>query len=234
MEIWKDIKGYEGRYQISTLGNVRSLKNNILLVGTKNTQYKTVTLCKDGTCINFHRHRLVAEAFIENPFNKCQVNHIDGNKHNNNIENLEWVTHRENMKHAYENDMRDFKEVRPVLQYDLNGKLVKEYETINDAEKEGFNHSHIIGCCNERRNEHGGYVWVYKEDAARAEKRIYRANHKLYGGKPITQIDLNGNEIAKFQSAKEPAKQGFCYSKITACCRGERKTHGGYKWEYAI
>ncbi|HWR30605.1 MAG TPA: NUMOD4 domain-containing protein [Negativicutes bacterium] len=234
MEIWKDIKGYEGLYQVSNLGNVRSLKNCIVLVGAKNTQYKTVSLCRNGVCVTNFRHRLVAEAFIPNLLNKRQVNHKDGNKHNNNVENLEWVTHKENMKHAYENNMRDFKEARPVLQYDLSGDLVNEYKTIHDAEKAGFNHSHIISCCVGRRNEHGGYVWIYKEDVGTIEKRIYRANHKLTIGKPVVQMDLDGNEIAKFNSATEPEGCGFLHAKIIACCRGQRNTHGGYKWKYAI
>ena len=114
-EVWKDVEGYEGLYQVSTCGNVKSLpkvrrngtgtyiqKERLLKPSNTSTGYKKVELCKDGKRKGFKVHRLVAIAFIPNPDNKPEVNHIDGNKINNNIDNLEWVTSSENSIHAYE------------------------------------------------------------------------------------------------------------------------------------
>lgn len=107
-ENWKTIAGYEGYYEVSDLGNVRSLdrgnrKGKLLVSNTG--KYKGVFLCKLGTIKRKNIHRLVAETFIPNPENKPLVNHKDGDKHNNKLENLEWCTHQENMNHAYENNL---------------------------------------------------------------------------------------------------------------------------------
>ena len=115
-EIWKDIKGYEGLYQISNIGRVKSLDRIVksrydstslfkerLLTPQRDTRgYKHVSLRKEGKSKHKRVHRLIALAFIPNPENKPEVNHIDGNKMNNGIDNLEWSTHSENIQHAYQ------------------------------------------------------------------------------------------------------------------------------------
>ncbi|AGY48385.1 HNH endonuclease [Bacillus phage Slash] len=117
MEKWKDIKGYEGYYQVSDLGNVRSLdrkdtrgyewKGKILRLKINKNGYCFVALSK-GSKVSYPRvHRLVAEAFIPNPENKRCVNHDDGNKSNNKIDNLFWATSSENNKHAYETGLKE-------------------------------------------------------------------------------------------------------------------------------
>ena len=116
-EVWKDVEGYEGLYQVSNFGNIKSLarivhsekrsdykiKEKVLKQSDTTTGYKKVELHKDNEKRkSFKVHRLVAQAFIPNPENKREVNHIDGNKHNNNVNNLEWVTSSENKLHAFE------------------------------------------------------------------------------------------------------------------------------------
>lgn len=116
-EIWKNIKGYEGLYQISNLGNVRSVPRiidsqfkgkpikrevyeKILKKSSTKFGYDYVCLSKDGKTKKYKIHRLVGEHFIPNLENKRTINHIDGNKHNNTVENLEWATYKENQQHA--------------------------------------------------------------------------------------------------------------------------------------
>lgn len=100
LEIWRDIKGYEGKYQVSSWGRVRGA-NGILTPYKTSKGYLKVGLCNGGRCSDKKRvHRLVAAAFIPNPYGLPQVNHLDGNKENNSVTNLEWCTNQQNMNHA--------------------------------------------------------------------------------------------------------------------------------------
>lgn len=106
MEIWKDITGYEGKYQVSTSGSIRNiLKNNQLKPSPDTKGYTRVNLWKDGSYKTKKIHRLVAEVFLKNDNDYAQVNHIDGDKSNNNIDNLEWCDQSYNIKHAYANNL---------------------------------------------------------------------------------------------------------------------------------
>jgi hypothetical protein len=117
-EVWKEIEGYEGIYQISESGKVKSLeryvdgrwgpiliKEKILSPITAGKRYKMVGLSKNSKTKFVNIHRLLAQTFINNPNNKLQVNHIDGNKMNNDLLNLEWVTPKENIRHAWDNNL---------------------------------------------------------------------------------------------------------------------------------
>ena len=99
MEIWKEIEGYEGIYEISSWGNIRNSKGDYIRTYKNSKGYVRVDLFKNGTRSHKRVNRLVAEAFIPNPFNLPQVNHKDGNKLNNSYTNLEWVTDEENKAH---------------------------------------------------------------------------------------------------------------------------------------
>lgn len=113
-EVWKDIDGYEGKYKISNLGRVKSLVfsnrqstflKERILKPQKNKKYLQVSLCKNNKIKIINIHRLVALTFIPNPNNLPQINHIDGNKLNNIVENLEWCTCSQNIQHAYNNGL---------------------------------------------------------------------------------------------------------------------------------
>lgn len=188
-EIWKDIKGYEGLYQISNFGRVRSLERKVkgrkyrrkfLSIQKNKNGYQKVGLYNSPNHKSISIHRLVALNFIPNPHNKKCVNHKDGNKENNKVNNLEWVTHSENMKHAFtkglnfvtkENHSNNIKRSietnrRPVLRYGGNEKEAKYYSISEASRKNKVNGSDITQVCKEKKKSAGGYFWRYinKED----------------------------------------------------------------------
>ena len=168
MEIWKDIIGYEGYYQISSEGRVKSLISNKILIGdTNNLGYKRVILY---TPIKkrFFIHRLVALHFCEGYAENLVVNHKDGNKQNNKAENLEWITHSQNDLHAFQNNLREaypctFK--HRIFAYDKNTlKLVKIYANTKECEDDlKVARSNIYNCCNGKQKSCKGYILKYEE-----------------------------------------------------------------------
>lgn len=140
-EVWKDIENYEGIYQVSNLGNVKVLSRQVWngkgfrtqderILQQSNNQwgYNIVTLTKDSKRKPHKVHRLVAQAFIPNPENKEQVNHIDGNKTNNNVNNLEWNTRQENISHAYINKLSPSSKVSNLIALkNDNGDIISQY-----------------------------------------------------------------------------------------------------------
>ena len=147
-EIWKDVLGYEGLYQISNFGRVKSLprtvrkrhgtgvrKEKILQGGIYPNGYKFVCLCESGEKKMKMIHRLVAEAFISNPLNFPTVNHIDGNKLNNHVENLEWCTQGENLKHAIEIGLVESQcKIRRNVTVEC-GEHIVTFKTMSDCSK---------------------------------------------------------------------------------------------------
>lgn len=174
-KVWKDIPDYGGLYQVSNLSEVKSFKRNkeLILKREVNKQgYLKVELYKNGKKKPFFVHRLVAQAFIPNLNNLPQVNHKDGNKQNNNIENLEWVNNSQNQKHAYDNGLRkkycgkNNWNAISVLQFDIKGVLIKEWGSIKDASRGlKINDSDISYCCKHKRKTAGGFKWEYKKEA---------------------------------------------------------------------
>lgn len=111
VEEWKDIKDYEGIYQVSNLGNIRNSKNKILHETITSKGYCVITLHKNGKRKKYKTHRLVAQAFLSNPNNLPQVNHMDENKFNNCVLNLEWCDNKYNSNYYVERHIRNYKEV---------------------------------------------------------------------------------------------------------------------------
>lgn len=170
-EIWKDVKNFEGIYQISTLGRVKRLeetkdfnhisgkklnyikKEKILKSSINNKGYLQVCLTKNNKKHTKKIHRLVAESFIPNPNNLSQINHKDKNKQNNNITNLEWCGCEYNVNYSL---------AKPILQYKSN-KLVKEWKSISQIQKTlGYSTSFISKCCKHKCKQAYGYTWEYK------------------------------------------------------------------------
>lgn len=168
-EIWKDILGYEGLYQVSNFGRVKSLKfgkERILKPGINKYGYLHVVLSKNNKQKNFYVHRLVAEAFISNPHNYPCVNHKDENPLNNNVENLEWCTASYNSNYGTRNERMSKSKIngkrsKIVIQYNLDGTFVREWPSAMECERNGFEHSLIIYCCQGKRKTHKGFKWSY-------------------------------------------------------------------------
>lgn len=169
-EIWKDICGYEGKYQVSSLGSVKSLdyrrtgKERILKIG-KSRGYLNVNLCKNSKTKMFKVHRLVANAFIPNPENKPFIDHINTIKDDNRAENLRWVTCKENSNNVLTISKRfgsNNCNARKVLQFTKEGVFVKEWSCTMDVQRElGFSNGNISSCCLGKRKTCGGFVWKY-------------------------------------------------------------------------
>lgn len=157
-EIWRNCKGYEGKYQVSNFGRVWSVKSqNYLTPHTHTKGYLQVTMmAKNGKVKMEYVHRLVALAFIDNPNNLPQVNHKDENKTNNHVENLEWVTCKENINHGTHNERRAEKRMVVIECIDLE----KTFKSMTQASKEtGIPLSSISKACSGLQETAGGMKW---------------------------------------------------------------------------
>lgn len=236
-EIWKQIKGYEGLYEISNLGRVKRLKTSFLdSMGRRvcrkeeikngirsGTSYLHVKLFKNGIYTTANIHRLVAEAFIPNPQNLPCVNHKDESRNNNRVDNLEWCTYgynntygttckRRNASRAFYKKIgvtkksvlkreteRRKKPIRPVIQYSLDGKIVKVFK--GGLQEAAAEYSiNIEQCIGGRCKSSAGYVWRYEGDPF-----SYRERKALPFQRYVIELDKDGNEIRRFNSIHDAA-----------------------------
>ena len=172
METWKAIDGYEGIYEVSDKGRVKSLGNNkfgkekILKPGKTHVGYLRVTIYKDGHAKRLLVHRLVAEAFIQNPNNLETVNHKDEDKTNNVASNLEWMSIADNINYGTRNKRVAESLSKPVQMFDKKtGELLATFPSLMEAERvTGIPCSNISKCCLGKRKSSGGYIWKYKSE----------------------------------------------------------------------
>lgn len=164
-EIWKDIPNYEGIYQVSNLGNIRKIwktKTTLCKPSYDSHKYKQIVLTKDKKRKSYKVHRLVALAFIPNPNDYSEINHIDENKQNNNVKNLEWCSRIYNCNYGDRNYRCTRHRLRRIQQYDMQNNLVGEYQSLQEAEKiTNINYQSISCCCRKIQNTAGGYIWKY-------------------------------------------------------------------------
>lgn len=194
-EIWKDVVGYEGLYMVSNYGRIKTVERDcfvsgknhhtlhinerILPVSKFKNGYLNRTLSKNGITKTYKVHRLVARAFLGEPLERQVVNHKDHNRSNNRLDNLEYVTHKENIKDMWEfshnTKIRETakrtikfaieKNKKKVNQYSKDGTYIKTWESITDASiHTKANISHISQCCNGQRKSSGGYVWRFTDE----------------------------------------------------------------------
>ena len=189
-EIWKDIEGYEGIYQVSNLGRVRSLdryytkphprngvptkyfkRGSIITNHTLRNGYTNVMLKFEGGKKNFMVHRLVAKAFVPGYFEGADVNHKDCNRQNNHADNLEWMTRRDNLMYNNDKNASAMEQIhrsqrKPIIQMTMDGEYIREWPSIYAAHLAlGLDSKSISGACRQRYGMKtcGGYCWKFKE-----------------------------------------------------------------------
>lgn len=174
-EVWRSTEGYEGFYEVSNMGNVRSvtrhsvdgkfLKGKILKQGLSTSGYKHVVFCKDGVKKDMLVHRLVARAFLHNN-GFTEINHKDGNKCNNIVSNLEWCDRAYNCNYngvSERNLLKATKSITKRVLQTKDGVIVGEFESMREAERlTGIYHESISACCRGERCSAGGFNWSYK------------------------------------------------------------------------
>ena len=220
-EIWKDVVGWEGFYLVSNLGNIRSLDRMIGGSSSPNGRLKKGRLRKllimDGKYISINLtdvknkkstrnsvHVFVAQAFIENPLNKPCVNHIDGNKHNNHVSNLEWCTYKENSSHAAKLGLR-----KPTVVSDKHKEALRQYQKkAKSLEKWQSNN--------------------------KEKMREMALSASLGQVKSVNQFSIDGVFIKKWFSIAEASRgTNSSHKGISKCAKGKQETSGGFKWKYA-
>lgn len=178
-EVWLDVVGYEGLYQCSSTGRVRSL-DRIVYVEKGNgfnkrlkgsirkihdrSGYKTVALFKEGKKESHYVHRLVAEAFVPNPNNHPMVNHKDESRDNNEAENLEWCTHQYNLNYGTSSKRKNKKLSTPVVGIHVESGKKITFPSMMEAGRNGFHQSEISLCCNGKKDQHKNYKWKFKTE----------------------------------------------------------------------
>ena len=214
LEEWKDVDGLEGEYAVSTMGRVKNLKNGRILDGGYNNDgYRRIKL--KGKY--YEIHRLVALAFLDNPHNLPQVNHIDEKKDNNNVSNLEWCTASQNQRHsAHQKSCR-------INQLTLDGQFIRQWESSHQIEREtGYHATHIIKCCKRKRKQAYGYKWQYTDGLNQQRSK-----------RPVAALTKDGEFVAEYKSAAEAARfLKISTTQIYYCLNGTCKSAHGLRFIY--
>lgn len=212
-EQWRDIEGFEGEYAVSTKGNVKNLKTNrILGGGYSNDGYKYVILKGKYYTV----HRLVALAFLDNPNNLPEVDHLDEIKDNNDVSNLRWASKSENVRHS--SHKYSFK----IKQIDKDGNLIKVWDSSMQIKRElGYNNGAIINVCKGRQRYAYGYIWQY-----------VNPDSKLVINRPIAVY--KGTEfIGEFTNVRKAAEAlSLKWISVYECLNDRLKSNKGYTFKY--
>lgn len=252
-EEWRKVVEWEEYYEVSNKGRIKSLarirnsimgqipmKEKIRKLYHHPHGYMYVSLCKNNKSKYYKVHRLVAKAFIPNPENKRTVNHKNGIKNDNRVENLEWATHSENAIHAFKTKLRfptyamkgktgkDNVNSKSVTQYDKQMNPIAEYGSIHEASRmSGATATEICEACRNEILTAKGFVWRYTLNNTTPPYRDFR--------KAVFQYDMNMEFIARYSSAKEAQKvTGIRAGNINGVCNTRNgRTHTcGYIWKY--
>lgn len=256
-EVWKDVSRFEGFYQVSNLGRIKSVdriitdrnrpnrcifhEGRIIRQSVDKVGYYSLHLSVKSKVSVKRVHRIVAEAFIPNPDNFPCINHKDETRTNNSASNLEWCTHKYNTnygtcierirnKNILRTDMGT-----PIYQYSLDGSFVCRHDSISSIERSlGFSKRSIRQVLDGVHASSHGYIWIKSKDDDMA-KRLSQWYNNPKNHHKVVQLDLAGNRITEYNSISEASRAtGIDRSNIGRCCTGDgyHKTAGGYKWEF--
>lgn len=226
--MWKTIiiNGNTTNYECNEDGKIRNKKSKKILRGTlKKNGYIEYELYIDGIGIFILGHRIIAQTFLPNPCNYPQVNHKNGDKKDNRIENLEWCDSSYNNSHAYKNNLNSNDSIKvPICQLDKAFNLVAIYQSISEA-KEETGIANINKVLAGERQTAGGYYWQYAD-------KNYR--HKKTGiKKKVIQYSMEGELLAVYDSASEASRITHIYRKgISDCCNGKIQSCKKYRWRF--
>lgn len=233
--MWKKIfiENIETNYSVNEIGEVKNNITNKILTPRIQQGYKHITLYINKKPKSCRVHRLVASAFIPNLENKPYVNHKNGIRSDNRVENLEWVTPSENTQHAVDTGLFKPTREKGVVQYSLSGEKIATYCSISEAARQTNSLvEKIVVCCQFIRKTHNNFQWRYKEDEV---DRLQSVNPPKTKSKKVAQINpRTGEIIAVYDSLCKAAKavQGT-QSAITHVIKGDKGTitHKGFKWK---
>lgn len=222
-EIWRDVVGYEGKYQVSNIGNARSL--NFMRTGRmqnlsssiKRDGYAHVTLTKDGKHKTYLLHRLIAEAFIPNPENKPCIDHINTIRNDNRVENLRWCTYSENIRNpiSYER----YKQYAKI-------RCLGKKQSLEVRQRQSERSKGILN----------NFYGKKHTEATIQRLKEYKSSEEYLRKvcKPVTQYDVGGNKIKDWVCAKYAEMElSLRIGSISQCLKGRAKLCGGFKWKYA-
>nr|QBK85909.1 MAG: HNH endonuclease [Marseillevirus LCMAC101] len=224
-EIWKTIHSIRS-HEISTFGRIRNIKRGSF----QSTSVNKGGYCRTNiNCKSYYVHILVVRTFIGAP-PECErpiVNHKNGDKRDNRLENLEWCNSKESIQHAYDTGL--ISSLRPIVQYNTSGKTIAEYPSIAKAVKKiGTSHSAIRNACAKVNGYDmaAGFVWRYKDEPFESIK-------SLTSQKKLIQRDLNGNLVKEWGSMREAAESlEIKWTILSNVCRGKKRVYKDFHWTY--
>lgn len=230
------VPAYNGKYLVSDEGkvfisNFQGSGENREVSQFLTARYPSVTLSHpddNRTHRTEYVHRLVAGAFIRELEESEVVNHMDGNRQNNALSNLEIVSHKENIQHAIDAlGLEVGIRKTAVVAEDVDTGELHVYPSIATAVRAGFHQTSISKCCLGNRSTHKGFKWHYADPGSR---RTNRRQEKTYA---VNRVSRGSGEVKRYESVNSVQKDGYNPSSVSKCCRGIQDIHRGYRWEFA-
>lgn len=229
-EEWRIIPDFP-EYAVSNKGNIATLKTGKLRRFSDHKGYKQCMLRKDGKAYNRFVHRLVANAFLPLPEEGQVIDHINGIRDDNHVENIRWCSVDENLHFPLAKKHREHLQ-KPCCQYGLDGSFIALYKSAFEAgEKTGVKCGSIDNCCKGKKLSAGGFQWKYSTSTDNIEP-IRASRRKIC----VAQYDKDGNFITAYSSCREAAKtNNLTFQVISDCINNKRKTlYGGFVWKKLI